>query len=118
MTATILKWLEFTEESAVLINFQDGFMSWTSSRKLAAKKGAFFRTKKNISEIPAKSITANQEIQESKHGHELKAIFWFQYANKEAYVVEYKISSEKYDNILTLVILPRNLNVWKSKGVE
>ncbi len=118
LTAAILKWLEFTDESAILINSRDGFMNWAISSKVAVKNGAFFRTKKNIIEIPEKSLASNLEIIESKQGEEIKATIWFPYACKDSSIIEYKIYSEKYDHILTLVVLPRTLKVWKPKDLN
>ncbi|MEW7195542.1 ImmA/IrrE family metallo-endopeptidase [Acinetobacter baumannii] len=118
LTAAILKWLEFTEESAVLINSRDGFMNWASASKTAAKNGAYFRTKSIITPIPESSIAGNSFIVEEKVGEKLRANIWFEHAHKEAYLTEYKISSEKYDHVLTLLLLPRSLEVRPPKYLD
>lgn len=62
LTAAILKWLEFTEESVILINSRDGFMNWAVSSRSAKNNGAFFKTKKNIIEIPEQSLASNNLV--------------------------------------------------------
>lgn len=73
LTAVILKWLEFTEESAVLIISRDGFMNWASASKNAAKNGAYFRTKSNVIPIPNGSLADNSMITEEKKGQKIRA---------------------------------------------
>ncbi|GAA5587544.1 hypothetical protein Acal01_02714 [Acinetobacter calcoaceticus] len=115
LTAAILKWLEFTEESVILINSRDGFMNWAVSSQSAKSNGAFFKTKKNIIEIPESSIAGNNLVLEEKGGEKVKANIWFPYAHKDAFVIEYKITSERFDHILTLILLPRSLKVWQER---
>ncbi|MDC4880068.1 ImmA/IrrE family metallo-endopeptidase [Acinetobacter baumannii] len=115
LTAAILKWLEFTEESVILINSRDGFMNWAVSSRSAKNNGAFFKTKKNIIEIPEQSLASNSLVPEEKNGEKVQANIWFPYAHKDASVIEYKITSERFDHILTLILLPRNLKVWKKR---
>lgn len=118
LTAAILKWLEFTEESAVFIYSRDSFMNWASSSKVAAKNGAYFRTKSNVIPIPENSLAGNSFITEEKFGEKLSASVWFEHAHKDAHLTEYKIFSEKYDHVLTLLVLPRNLEVRPPKHLD
>lgn len=48
LTSAILKWLDYTEEKAVLVMSKDGFMDWAWSSDSARKAGAFFKTKKDV----------------------------------------------------------------------
>lgn len=118
LTAAILKWLEFTEESAVFIYSRDSFMNWASSSKVAAKNGAYFRTKSNVIPIPENSLAGNSFITEEKFGEKLRASVWFEHAHEDAHLTEYKIFSEKYDHVLTLLVLPRNLEVRPPKNLD
>lgn len=118
LTAAILKWLEFTEESAVFIYSRDGFMNWASSSKVAARNGAYFRTKSTVIPIPENSLAGNSFIIEEKSGEKLRASVWFEHAHKDAHLTEYKIFSEKYDHVLTLLVLPRNLEVRPPKHLD
>lgn len=56
LTATILKWLEFTDESAVVVMSNDGFIDWAWSSERAWKAGAFFKTRGNVVPVPAGSL--------------------------------------------------------------
>jgi hypothetical protein len=42
-TATALKWLEITDEAAMLVVARDGFINWSYPSKLAAIKGAWLK---------------------------------------------------------------------------
>ncbi|MCJ0929336.1 ImmA/IrrE family metallo-endopeptidase [Acinetobacter lwoffii] len=115
LTAAILRWLEFTDENVILVVSRDEFMQWAFSSNSAFKNGAFFSTKKTVTSIPDGSLAANPLVVEEKNGEKIKATIWFQYADKEAYLTEYKIISEKYDQIITLIVLPKGLSVWKPR---
>jgi len=84
----------------------------------ARKNGAYFKTKTMIIEIPDSSLAGNNSIIDEKVGGKVKANIWFEYADKEAYLTEYKISSEKYDSVLTLLVLPRILEVHPPKSED
>ena len=60
-------------------------------------------------------MAGNNSIIDGKLGEKVNANIWFEYADKEAYLTEYKVSSEKYDNVLTLLVLPRSLEVRRTK---
>lgn len=115
LTAAILRWLEFTDENVILVVSRDEFMQWAFSSNSAFRNGAFFSTKKTVTPIPNGSLAANPLVIEEKNGEKIKATIWFQYADKEAYLTEYKIISEKYDQIITLILLPKSLSVWKPR---
>ncbi|MDC4347650.1 hypothetical protein NQ627_02395 [Acinetobacter baumannii] len=57
-------------------------------------------------------------VLEEKNGEKVQANIWFPYAHKDASVIEYKITSERFNHILTLILLPRNLKVWKPKDLN
>ncbi|WP_228155520.1 hypothetical protein [Acinetobacter baumannii] len=61
---------------------------------------------------------SNNLVLEEKNGEKVQANIWFPYAHKDASVIEYKITSERFDHILTLILLPRNLKVWKPKDLN
>lgn len=112
LTAAALKWIQCTEESAVLILSCDGFMKWAFPSATARKNGAFFRTRNGAVEIPAGSLAASLTIAQERQGVELPASLWFPHADRSASVREMKIQSEKYEYTMTLLCLPRNASVW------
>jgi len=112
LTAAILKWLEHTEECAVLVVSREGFMDWAWSSKRAFKAGAFFKTRTNTIEIPDSSLAANADIAQDRSGIELPGQVWFPHADKHMTLTEMKVYSDQYDCIFTILKLPRSATVW------
>jgi len=112
LTAATLKWIQCTDESAVLILSRDGFMKWAFSSPAAHRNGAFFRTRRGAVEIPAGSLAAAPTIAQERIGADLPASLWFPHADPSAVVREMKIQSEKYEYTMTLLLLSRNASVW------
>ena len=112
LTAAVLKWLQFTEEKAVLIISKSGFIDWAWSSESAWKAGAFFRTKNKVVEIPPTSIAADDSIRIEREGREVSAFTWFSHAEKAMPLREMKLVMEQFDCILTLLVLPKSAEVW------
>lgn len=112
LTAAILKWLQYTEEKAVLLVSTDGFINWSYSSDPAAKAGAFFRTRGNAVEVPAGSLAANSTIEHDRQGTEIPANVWFRHADPALHVREMKVHAEQYGMVLSLLRLPRLAEVW------
>jgi len=115
LTATILKWLSYTSEKAVLIMSNDGFMNWASSSSAAFNAGAFFKTRNNIIEIPSASLASKTNITSEKTGVKIPAKIWFPNADSESELLEMKIYSDQYDSILSLLILPKYTDFWPKR---
>jgi hypothetical protein len=112
LTAAILKWLQYTDEKAVLVISNDGFINWSWSSESAAKAGAFFKTRSNIIPVPNGSLASDQTIKHNKKGAEIPVSVWFPQANPHISLREMKISAEKYDEVMSLLFLPRTSEVW------
>ncbi|MFH1872629.1 MAG: ImmA/IrrE family metallo-endopeptidase [Pseudomonadota bacterium] len=112
LTAAILKWLQYTDEKAVLVMSTDGFMNWAWSSESAAKAGAFFRTRNNVIAVPQGSLALNSAIAHDRLGTEIPALVWFPHAVPNTSVREMKIHAQQYDAVLTLLCLPRSADVW------
>lgn len=115
LTAAILKWLSYTDEKAVLVMSNDGFMKWAFSSDAAFKAGAFFKTRNNVIPIPVTSLTAKDNVVSERVGVELPAKTWFPYADSDSSLLEMKLCSEQYDYTLTLLILPKYTDFWPPK---
>ena len=115
LTAAILKWLSYTDEKAVLIMSNDGFMNWASSSDPAFRAGAFYKTRKNVIPIPEKSLTANNSISVNLYGENMPAKRWFQHADSESELTEMKLYSDQYGATLTLLLLPKYTDFWPPK---
>lgn len=116
LTATTLRWLSYTDQNAVLVVHRDGFILWSKSSKPAMRSGAFFRSKSSVLPIPPTSLAANPHVARELHGVEADARLWFPYAGDGTTLREMKISADNYDFVMTLLILPRKVSVWKPRS--
>ncbi len=112
LTAAILKWLQYTEEKAVLVMSNDGFINWAWSSEPAAKAGAFFRTRNNVISVPDGALASNSDIKHDRAGTQISARVWFPHASADAPLREMKICAEQYGTVLSLLHLPRTADVW------
>lgn len=112
LTAAILKWLQYTDEKAVLVMSNDGFINWAWSSEPAAKAGAFFRTRKSVIPVPDGALAANAEIMHDRTGTQIPASIWFPHASPDTPLREMKVYAEQYGVVLTLLHLPRSAEVW------
>ena len=112
LTAAILKWLQYTNETAVLVISNDGFINWAWSSEPAAKAGAFFRTRNNVIPVPAEALAANAAIQNDRLGTQIPASTWFPHASADTPLREMKIRADQYGVVLSLLHLPRSAIVW------
>jgi len=115
LTASILKWLSYTTEKAVIVMSNDGFMNWASSSDAAFNAGAFFKTRNNIIEIPATSLASDNNIESEKRGVRIPAKVWFPHADTDSELLEMKIFSDQYDSTLSLLILPKYADFWPKR---
>lgn len=118
LTAAILKWLDHTDQKAVLVMSNDGFMKWAWSSKPAFKAGAYFQTRNNVIPLPDKSLAANDTIKNDRHGTIVPANVWFKNAEPIAEIKEMKIYAEQYDMVLTLLILPNIAEMWPPRDYD
>lgn len=118
LTAAILKWLQHTDEKAVLVMSIDGFMKWAWSSEPAFKAGAFFRTRGNVIPIPSGSLAANTKVKHERKGMDVPATIWFRHADPNMSLREMKIHAEQYDAVLSLLWLPRWVEAWPPRDGE
>lgn len=112
MTAAILKWLSYTQQKAVFVMSNDGYINWARSSDPAMAAGAFFRTSAGPIEIPAGSVAADGSIRHERAGVVMPASTWWPSAEPAVQVREMKISADQYDSVLTLLVLPNAGSVW------
>lgn len=62
LTAAILKWVELTNQRAIVLCSSEGFIDWAQSSKKAFKSGFFFATKQDIVEVPQSAMAAYKNI--------------------------------------------------------
>lgn len=112
LTAAILKWLQYTDEKAVLVMSRDGFIDWAWSSEPAAKAGAFFRTRKHVIPVPDRALASNQGISNDRVGTQVSASVWFPHASPDTSLREMKVYAEQYGAVMSLLHLPRLADVW------
>lgn len=118
LTAAALKWIDFTEEKAVLISHNDGYIDWSWSSKSARESGAFFKASGGPIEVPLGSVAAEESIRHHRSGIQIPLSTWWPSAEDDAQVREMKISADQYGNILTMLVLPRYAKAWPKWCVE
>lgn len=105
LTAAILKWLEFTEERAVLVVSRDGFILWSRSSDPALKTGAFFRTRNVTVPVPEMSIASGQCGDfNDREAVALPSGVWF----AREPVFETTIFSDRFDMTISLLQLEQS----------
>lgn len=113
LTAAILKWLEFTEQRAVLVMSTEGYMLWARSSQSALRSGAYFRTRNVPVPIPNDSLAASSmSVTREMQGTELAARIWFPQEPQDMSLREYKIVSDRYERTMSLLTLPKAEPSW------
>lgn len=117
LTATILKWLEFTDQRAVLVAAREGFILWAKSSEPAFKSGAYIRTRGLVVPVPDGSVAAGAfGATEWRAAVELSAGVWF--PNEPT--TEMAIISDRFDMTISLLTLPTDHAVaeWEEEVEE
>lgn len=112
LTAAALRWVSFTDESAVLVLARDGFMDWSVSSDKARANGAFFKTRNSVIELPPASLAADASESSVKDGQIVPASTWFKHADSGARLREMKIACTNHGYSLSLLHLSRGDKVW------
>jgi len=115
LTATILRWLEYTDTRAMMIVSNEGFALWARPSGAALRSGLFIRTKNVVYELPAQSVAGARVFsEESKTGiPQSKAVWGFPDAP-----LEMCIRSERYDQEITLLHFEKNGPVYQQEEDE
>jgi hypothetical protein len=113
LTAATLRWLQYTDQNAVIVVHRDGYMLWAVSSRAARRQGAFFRTRTQTIPVPNGALATNNAVETEHLGQEVDARIWFPHAESGTFLREMKICADHYDFIMTLLVLPRKASVWK-----
>jgi len=106
LLAVVLRWIEFTEQRAVLIVSRSGYILWARSSGRAFKSGAYIKTVgvPPVS-VPAASLAAGQGVIDddtARSGRSFDGGVWFGDPCHEL-----AIYSGQYDFVISVVQLPR-----------
>lgn len=115
LTATSLRWIRSTDESAVLVLSRDGFIDWSVSSDKARANGAFIKTRGRVVELPAQSIAADGSSESCRLGQSVGLNTWFEHAHSDAVAREMKVVCENYGYTLSLLHLSRGDKTWEPR---
>ncbi|NKD87726.1 ImmA/IrrE family metallo-endopeptidase [Haematospirillum sp. 15-248] len=102
LTAATLKWLEFTEQRALLVAAREGFILWAKPSDPALKSGAYIRSKGLVVPVPSGSVAGGAfGDSELRAPVALPAGVWL--PNEP--VTEMTIVSDRFDMTLSLLLL-------------
>jgi Zn-dependent peptidase ImmA (M78 family) len=101
LTATLLKWVTFTEKRAIIVVAKDGFVKWAKASDTAFKSGLFLAYKKNTIELPAQSLAARRDpFFDNMAGTDHAAGIWpFREGVREATLL-----ADAYDTTISLLL--------------
>lgn len=110
LLAVILRWIEFTEQRAVLVVSRSGFILWARSSGRAYKSGAFIKTVGVPPvAVPVTSLAAGQGVINdsfARTGHSFNSEIWFGDPCEE-----FAIYSGQHDFVISVIQLPRTAEV-------
>lgn len=109
MTAAALKWLDFTDECAVLVTAINGFVLWCWRSKAAKRRRIFVR--KGM-ELPAESWAANPSLVASSAGVPLAPNVWPVAAEAR----EMSIFADRYEMTISLLVFGET--DWRARGCD
>ena len=99
LTATVLRWLDYTETRSMVVVSNEGFAHWAKSSEAAFKSGRYLRTKNDLFELPAQATAARGEYTgETLTGIYQQAGVWF-----DEPAIEMCLRSDRYDRELTIL---------------
>ncbi|WP_454766114.1 ImmA/IrrE family metallo-endopeptidase [Cupriavidus campinensis] len=103
LTAAILKWIDFTERSAIVVFAREGILHWWRASS-SAKRYGFDQLREGM-ELPARSLAVQPRTSsyhsDSRDGTEHPAGVWF----RDAHAREMVIISDRYDMSISLLMI-------------
>lgn len=109
VTAAILKWLDITDQRAMIVVGKDGFIDWAWSSERLLKSGVFYRARQETIELPPQSLAVKQDMTI----YNLKGIkhpkgVWN--ANEEVH--EMIIFADQHEMTISLLIYPKDPPIY------
>lgn len=103
LTAAILKWLEFTDQAAVVVVGREGMLHWWHASSSA--KNYAFRNLRQGMELPARSLSMTPSLTISVADHHIGIEHPTEVWLTDATVREMAVVSDRYDMTISLLIL-------------
>lgn len=99
LTATILRWLEYTDTRAIMIVSNEGFAHWAKSSGPAFKTGRYLKTKDTVFELPQQAFASRRDYSDAAVVGTMQAAnVWFP---EPAFEMCFR--SDRYDQEITLL---------------
>ncbi len=118
LTSAALRWIQTTQDSAVLILSRDGFIDWSVSTERARVNGAYFRTRNRVVELPANTLAADSGVATCRTGRRVPLGAWFEHAHRDAEATEMKLVCDNYGYTLSLLRLSPGDKAWAPRDWE
>jgi Zn-dependent peptidase ImmA (M78 family) len=112
LTAAALRWTEIAPKRAVLVASRDDHMLWAKSNEAAFKSGAYFATRRNTIELPARALAHSNNAWADRPQQTARAQIWFPREPGSMPVNEMTKVAGQYDYTLTLLVLPEAEWQW------
>ncbi len=105
ITAAILKWLEMTDQRAMIVVGKNGFMDWARSSERLLKSGVFYRARQETIELPAQSLAAREDMTiDNLIGVKHPKGVW----NAKEEVQEMTIFADQHEMTISLLLYPKD----------
>jgi hypothetical protein len=101
LTATTLKWLELTEEAAMLVVARDGFVCWSYPSRAASRAGAYLSPGTELADEVVKRVSASTNGSRSEWLHVPTGVW-----NSSMETEEAMINSDKFEMSIFLLRFP------------
>lgn len=115
ITAAILKWLEITDQRAMIVVGKDGFIDWAWSSEKLLKSGAFYRARKETTELPMQSLAVRQDMTiDNLKGIKHPKGIW----NDKEEVEEMTIFADQHEMTISLLLYPKDppFKIYENDG--
>lgn len=118
LEAICLKFVELTDQRAVIIKWDNGFLKWcVPSRKARLTRARYPRSNALI-EPPPGSLAADASIRQDWEGQRVCAKDWFPTESPQSLLREMKHVSDVHERVLSLLILPEAEAPWERESED
>jgi hypothetical protein len=111
--AMCIRVVEITAERAALVYWDNGMLLRWSRNEAARKRGLWIdQTDDSMIEPPAGTVAANPDIRQCPEGEMVPANLWFKNAPEGEMLREMKHTSDVFERVLSLLIVPKFEPRW------
>lgn len=108
-----LKFIELTEQRAVLVKWDNGYMKWCAVSDKARLSGCHIKSWDAPIEPQPNTLAADSTTRQVWAGEMIAASNWYRNEPKGTMLREMKHVSDTHERVLSLLILPTALKPWE-----